>query len=87
MGLGRYLSHAQRVSLATLVTMVAAAALEVAHFWTGAPLVLEMGYFAIPAVVALTFFTTLRERAVAFALLTLASFLAVAGAIFIYLTH
>lgn len=87
MGLSHNLSHAQRVSLATLLTMFAVGALEVAHFSSGTSLVLEVGYFAIPAVVAVTLFRTLKERAVAFVLLTFAGFLAVAGAILFYLTH
>jgi putative effector of murein hydrolase LrgA (UPF0299 family) len=65
MSLSHNLSHAQRVSLAILLTMLAVGALEVAHFSSGTSLVLEVGYFAIPAVVAVTLFRTLKERAVA----------------------
>jgi hypothetical protein len=81
------LSHAQRVSLATLVTMAAVSALEAAHFSSGTSLVLEMGYFVIPALVALAFFTASRERALAFVFLTLVGLLAAAAAIDFHLTH
>jgi putative effector of murein hydrolase LrgA (UPF0299 family) len=87
MGLSLRLSHSQRVSLAVLITMLAVGALEVAHFSSGTSVLLEVGYFAIPAVVAVTFFSTLRERVVAFVMLTLVGFLAVAGTVFFYLTH
>ena len=80
------LTHAQRVSLATLLTMVAVGALEIAHFSHGTSLLLEVGYFAIPAMVAAALFKTLKERVVAFVLLTVAGFLGVAAAIFFYLT-
>ncbi|MBC7506759.1 MAG: hypothetical protein H7267_13715 [Sandarakinorhabdus sp.] len=86
MVLAHNLSHAQRVSLATLLTMFAVGALEIAHFSHGTSLLLEVGYFAIPALVAAALFETLKVRAVAFVLLTVAGFLAVAAAIFYYLT-
>jgi|GEM_PF-7076225 len=87
MGVEQSLSHQQRVALATLLTMLAVVALEVAHFSRGTSLVLEVGYFAIPAAAALVFFKTLKERAIAFVLLTTAGFLAAAAAIWSYLTH
>ena len=86
MVLAHNLSHAKRVSLATLLTMLAVGALEIAHFSRGTSLLLEVGYFAIPAMVAVALFKTLKERAVAFVLLTAAGFLAVAAAIFFYMT-
>ena len=87
MGLMRNLSHAQRVSLATLLTMLAVGALEAAHFSHGTSLALEMGYFAIPAAFAVIFFKSMKERAVAFVLLTVAGFLAVAATICLYFTY
>jgi len=44
--------------------MFAVSALEIAHFSRGTSLMLEVGYFAIPATFALTVFRTLKERAV-----------------------
>lgn len=40
------------MSLALLVAMFAVGALEIAHFSRGTSLMLEVGYFAIPAAVA-----------------------------------
>ena len=87
MGLLHNLNHAQRVSLAVLVTMFAVGGLEIAHFWRGTSIVLEVGYFAIPATVTLALFKTLKERAVLFVVLTIAGFLAAGAAIAFYLTH
>lgn len=87
MGLERSLSHQQRVSLATLLTMLAVGALEIAHFASGTSPVLEVGHFAIPALIAFVFFKTLKERAIALLLLTAAGFLAVTASIWFYLTH
>ena len=87
MKLERSLSHQQRVSLAILLTMICVIALEVAHFSSGTSLVLELGYFAVPALMALVFFPTLKERAIAFVLLTATGFLAVSAAIWFSLTQ
>lgn len=86
MVLAHNLSHAQRASLATLLTMLAVCALEIAHFSHGTSLLLEVSYFAIPAMVAVAFFKTVKERAVAFVLLTAAGLLAVAVAIIFSMT-
>ena len=80
------LSHAQRVSLATLLTMLAVGVLEIAHFSRGTSLLLGVGYFAIPAMVAAALFKTLKERAVALVFLTAAGFLSVAVTILFYAT-
>ena len=87
MALFSTLSRGQRVSLATLLTMFAVGGLEIAHFSSGTTPLLEVGYFAIPAVVAVTLFETLKARTVAFVLLTAAGFLAAGEAISYYLTH
>lgn len=86
MGLMRNLSHAQRVSLAVLVTTLAVGGLEIAHFSRGTSIVLEAGYFFIPAIVALSFFKAWNERAVAFVILTAIGFLAAGALIAFYLT-
>lgn len=86
MVLAQNLSHAQRVSLATLLTMLAVGALEITHITRGTPLLLGVGFFAIPAMVAAALFETFRQRAVAFVFLTAAGFLAVAVAILFFTT-
>ena len=87
MALFSTLSRGQRVSLATLLTMFAVGGLEIAHFSSGTTPLLEVGYFAIPAAIAIALFETMKARTVAFVLLTAVGFLAVWAAISYYLTH
>ena len=81
-----FLSHARRVSLATLLTMFAVTVLEIAHFARGTSPVLEAGFFVIPAAFALGLFTGFKERVLAFLLLTAVGFLAVFTTLFFTLT-
>jgi hypothetical protein len=80
------LSRAKRVSLATLLTLAGVVGMEVAHFSTGTSAALQASRFAIPGAIALLFFESWTERAIAFVLLTLVGFAGVATAIFLYLT-
>lgn len=80
------LSHAQRVSLATLLTLAGVGGMELGHLATGTSPALEISYFAIPGVLAFLLFRTGKERALAFVLLTLVGFLGVATIVFIALT-
>jgi hypothetical protein len=80
------LSRAQRASLTTLLTLAGVVGVEVAHFSTGSSAALEASRFAIPCALALLFFDSWTERAIAFVLLTLVGFAGVATAIFLYLT-
>lgn len=80
------LTRPQRVSAAILLTLAGVVGIEVAHFSSGTSVVLEVSYFAIPAVLAFALFETWRERVIAFALLTLLGFIGVAAAIFAFLT-
>ena len=77
------LSHDQRVSLDALVVMFGVGALEISHFSSGSSLLLQIGYFAIPALIAMLIFSSAKERIRAFILL---GFLKVATAIFVCLT-
>ena len=79
-------SRSQRVSLAALLVMFGVGALEIAHFSSGSSLLLEIGYFAIPALVAILVFNSAKERVWAFLLLVVLGFLAVGTAIFGYFT-
>ena len=80
-------SHSQRVSLSALLVIFGVGAMETAHFSSGSSLLREIGYFAIPALVAILFFNATKERVWAFILLVLLGFLTVATAIFVYLTR
>ena len=59
--------------------------MEVAHFSSGDTLVLEVSYFAIPAILALLLFDKVKERAIAFVLLTGVGLVGVGLAIYVYL--
>jgi hypothetical protein len=80
------LSHGQRASLATLLTLVGVGGMELAHAASGTSPALEISYFAIPGALAFLLFNTVKERALAFVLLTLIGFLGVATIWFIALT-
>ena len=73
--------------MATLLTLAGVVAMEVAHFSSGTSPALEISYFAIPAVLAVGLFEKLRQRIIAFILLTLVGFAGAGAAIITYLTR
>jgi hypothetical protein len=79
------LSRSQRASIAALLTLAGVVGMEVAHFSSGDTLVLEVSYFAIPAILALLLFDKVKERAIAFVLLTGVGLVGVGLAIYVYL--
>jgi hypothetical protein len=81
-----WLSHGQRASLATLLTLVGVVAMEVAHFSSGTSPALEVSRFAIPALLSFGLFKTLKQRITAFILLTLIGLAGTGAAVIIYLT-
>ena len=79
------LGSVQRAAIATAVTVILVAGVEVVSIFRGSSLLIEIAFFAIPATLAVMLYDTPRARAVAIVLLTMVSLLAVFATIAAFL--
>ena len=81
LALGRHLSAMQRAVVAACLTAVLVAPFEAVSFHRGWFPGFDIAVFGIPAVIAVIFYGRMKERLLAWALLTLISLLSVVAVI------